>query len=472
MVIGRVRVCVRSAHGRSHGSDWRDAKCVWWIEAPVLPRLSRLCVGDATGRGCRAQTWPRRIDGATLIENRLIVCIASSWELDPTSKHHLMRVLSRRNDVVWVSYHGSRRPRFNRADRGSLISALRRVASGVRPINERMVQITPFVLPGAPGRWREVVNRLLLVSQIRRVIDQRRRSSDQPVQIWTFAPDVAYLAGAFNEECLVYYCVDEFSKFEGFSSEAVAAAERRLISAADLVITSSSQLRQSRAASHPHVYLVRHGVDHSHFTRALPPASTSADDHAVPQPIRHIPRPRAGFIGLVQHWFDIRLLRDVARMLPEVSFVIVGESQVDVSSLAELDNVHLVGRQPYESLPAYCAAFDLGLIPFVRSPMTDNVNPIKLREYLAAGLPVVSTSLPEVQLLAPHVLVADDAPRFAAACRQAIATDSLAARRLRSESIAGQSWEAVAERVSRLVAGAIGEEMPRDDLLVAPLPVS
>ncbi len=400
----------------------------------------------ATARAA-ALDHPRPADESSRIEDRFIICIASSWGRDPTSKHHIMRILSQRNDVLWVNYHGSRRPGLTCHDFRTIYDKLRRLTAGVQPINERMSQMTPFVIPGASGPTAAALNRRLVVSQIRRAL-RRLRRPHQAVQLWMFAPDVDYLAGAFDEECLVYYCVDEFSRFEGFDAQAIAAAERRLIDKADCVITTSAHLYDSKSALHPNVHLVRHGVDHAHFARAV------GRDLPVPEPIRDIRGPIAGFVGVVLHWLDLALLEGVARALPDVSFVIVGQCLVDVSRLAALGNVHFVGQQPYDDLPAYAAAFDVGLIPFVRSPLTDNVNPIKLREYLAAGLPAVSTNLPEVRHFAPHVRIADDVSSFAAACRAAIADNAPAARSARSAAVADQDWPAVTSRIERIATGS------------------
>ncbi len=383
-----------------------------------------------------------------MIEDRLIICIASNWELDPTSKHHLMRILSQRNDVLWINYHGSRRPQLNRHDAGAAFNALKRVTRGLTPVHDRLHHLTPLVLPGAPAPWRQGLNRRLVIQQIRRAARSVRRRPDQPVQLWTFAPDVDYLVGAFGEECCVYYCVDEFSEFNGFDATAIAAAERRLMARADVVIATSQKLYARRKELHPNVHLVRHGVQVEHFAQAV------GGELPVPAELADIPRPTAGFIGLVQHWFDAELVAGVARRLPDVSFVVVGDCQVDVSRLAALDNVHLVGRRPYAELPAWCAGFDVGLIPFVRSSMTENVNPIKLREYLAAGLPVVSTSLPEVRAFAPAVTLADDVESFAAACRTAIMEDTPTARAARSAGMADHCWDAVTARVESIVSEA------------------
>jgi hypothetical protein len=384
-----------------------------------------------------------------MIEGRLIVCLASRWDIDPTSKHHLMRILSDRNDVVWVNYHASRRPGLNRGDLRSAVGVVRRVLRGTDPIDDRMVQLTPLVFPGAATPFRDAVNRLLLVQQLRRTIRQRRRSPEQPVQLWTFAPDVAFLAGALDEECLVYYCVDEFSQFAGFDRDALLAAENDLIAKADVVFTTSEALHVARCDRHPRVHLMRHGVDHAHFARAL------CGELPTPAPLADIPKPIAGFMGLVQHWFDVELLAEAARRAPDVSFVIVGESRVDTTALRACPNVHLIDRRPYAELPAYCQAFDVGMIPFVRSPMTENVNPIKLREYLAAGLPVVSTNLPEVRRYEPDAICTDDPAEFAAACRSAAERNDPADRAARSRRVAGESWTAVTDGVCDKVQDAL-----------------
>ena len=307
--------------------------------------------------------------------------------------------------------------------------------------------MTPLVAPGV-GNLCTAINRLLLVRRIRSVLKEHRKPG-QKVQVWSFAPDVDYLAGTLGEEVFVYYCVDEFSGFKGFDSKAIVRAESRLMSVADVVFASSMQLYNTRKDCHPNIHMVRHGVDHDHFAKAV------IQKMPIPDSIAHISKPIAGFVGLVQHWFDIELMRRVALRLPDVSFVVVGECQADVSALNSLSNFHFVGRQPYADLPAYNAAFDVGLIPFVRSAMTENVNPIKLREYLAAGLPVVSTALPEVTHFVPDVTLANDPESFAAACRASINSLTPQARQMRSLSVADQSWEAVTERVSQLVMQAV-----------------
>jgi len=395
-------------------------------------------------------------DSTCAIQDRLIICLASRWGLDPTSKHHVMRILSRHNNVIWINFHASRKPRINRHDAGWILSSLKRAVRGARRINDRMIELTPLLIPGAHGRFTSAINRAVLAAQIRMVAQTLGGLKSRPVQLWSFAPDAGFLAGALGEERLVYYCVDDFAGFEGFDADRIRAAEHRLVRSADIVLASSERLFTRMQACHANAHLVRHGVDYEFFRRAVD------EFWPRPEPLRSIPAPIAGFVGLVHHWFDQPLFAALARQMSDVSFVIVGECKPDVSALASLPNVHLLGRQPYEHLPAYMAHFAVGLIPFVRNEMTRSVNPIKLREYLSAGVPVVSTGLPEVEALGVQVRIANDADTFAAACREAMLTDSQADRDHRSLRMRPHSWEFVTQRIGRLVARTVqGDHQPR-----------
>jgi glycosyltransferase involved in cell wall biosynthesis len=389
-----------------------------------------------------------------VIADRVIVCLASAWDYDPTSKHHVMRILSRRNRIVWVNYHGSRKPAPSASDLGASLGRLRHVARGVRRINDSMVQVTPLVIPGAttaPALW---LHRRLLTMQIRRAIRAVSGDARRPVQVWTFAPDVPYLVGAFDEECFVYYCVDEYSSFAGFDRTSIVRAEAELLDKADVVITTSQALWESKRRRRADAALVRHGVAFDQFATAW------RHNASLPEAVRSIPNPMFGFFGLIHHWIDIDLIATVARSRPHYQFVLIGEAKVDVRSLEALPNVHLLGRRDHHELPAYCRAFSAGLLPFTRTEMTKNVNPIKMWEYLAAGLPIVSTDLPEVRRHGWPVRIAQSAEVFAAACDEIVAEKDTLDRRAIAETVADLDWERKVEALSRIVEG---RTIRRDD---------
>ena len=380
-----------------------------------------------------------------VISGRTIVCIGSSWDYDPTSKHHIMKALARRNDILWVNYHGTRRPRLSRSDLRSGFSTLRRIARGPQTVQSNFVQMTPLVIPGARSRLMQAVHRQLLIQQIREALTAIPGSGDRPIQIWSFAPDVPFLAGEFNEECFIYYCVDDHAQFEGLDEGLITRAENDTIDRADLVITTSESLQHAKRFRRPDCVLVRHGVDHERFSAAW------RVRQPTPHDLMRIPKPIFGFFGLIQFWVDLPLIAAVAKLRPNYSFALIGECQRDAAPLAGLPNVHLLGRKPNAELPAYCAAFTAGLMPFVQSPLARSINPIKMYEYLAAGLPVISTPLPEAARYSGPITMTENAAEFAAACDRALESDHPARRAAISQLVVAESWESKVELLSELV---------------------
>lgn len=358
-----------------------------------------------------------------MLENKTILCFASGYDAPPTSKHHVMHILAERNVVLWVNYHASRAPSASASDLAHIATRLRQVFAGMSSPRPNLHVLTPLVIPLPASAVARRMNQFLLVRQIRRAL---RRIQSGPVQLWSFTPDVAYLLGRFGEEKVIYYCVDEHSQFTGYDTAQVLRDEEQLCRRADLVVTTSMALQQAKSPWNPNTILVPHGVDYDHFSRAV------KEDLPAPADIASIPRPRLGFFGLIRDWVDLDLLAEVARRRPDWHIVLLGDSTVDLSPYRALSNMHFLGRKPYADLPAYCRQFDVGLIPFKINELTRAVNPIKLREYLAAGLPVVSTPLPEVERYDHLVEIADKPPQFEAAVDRscglsAAERDSLAA---------------------------------------------
>ncbi len=384
------------------------------------------------------------------MHDRTIICLASNYRFDPTSKHHVMHELARTNDVLWVNWHGSRRPKLGPRDLSSILEKLKQFQNGLEQVRERFWMVTPMVVPLPASRLARRLNQELLIKQIRAALARlphRRR------QVWLFAPDVEFLAGAFGEEALVYYCVDEFAEFTGYHKETVQAQDRRLCEVADLVVTTSQPLFETRQMHNPNTMLVRHGVEHCHFARALQP------DLPLPRELESITRPRIGFFGLINDWIDLELVAEVARRRPEWSFVFLGRTEIPVAAFASVRNLHFLGRKPYGDLPAYCRGFDAAIIPMKMNRLTQNVNPLKLREYLAAGLPVVATPLPEVRMDYEDVLIADGAAEFESAVASALTRAGHEARRRRSESVRSESWPSKVERITGALEQVLKEKM-------------
>lgn len=394
--------------------------------------------------------------GADPLRGRDMLCFSHDWNGDPLSKTHLMRLLARDNRVLWVNSIGYRAPTVSRRD---LSRILRKARAAMNPITQAEPNIhvlNPVVIPAYGSPAIRAFNRRFLRLQVLRAM--RRLDFQRPIN-WVFNPAAALVAGTLGEDMLIYYCVDEYAAFTGVAGTSMATLEGQLLAKADLVITSSERLLTSKRVQNPNTKLVRHGVDWNHFNTAL---------HAVtqiPRDIAHLSAPVLGYFGLIaEDWVDVGLIAHVARQLPHASIVMLGKIDMDVSALRRLPNVHLLGRRPYDSLPSYCKAFDAALIPFPINTATLNANPLKAREYLAAGLPVISTAIPEVEVLG-SCRIGRDHDAFVAEIQAALQDPGPSAAR--SELMRTHGWEARLQEIKAHIRARTVHAPTSRDLLAA-----
>jgi glycosyltransferase involved in cell wall biosynthesis len=365
------------------------------------------------------------------LTGRDMLCFSHDWTGDPLSKTHLMRLLAKNNRVLWINSIGYRMPTASRSDARR---AFRKLAAATEPIREpekNIFVISPLVIPAYGSALIRGLNQRLLRFQVRRAM--RKLRFRDPIN-WVFNPAASLIAGTLGEERLIYYCVDEYTAFTGVPAASLLAMEERLARRADLVIVSAERLYKAKSALNANTHLIRHGVDFDHFHKAVHGSG------AIPDEIAALPKPIIGYFGLIaSDWIDLPLLIEVARKFPGASLVMLGKITMDLSALKALPNVHLLGRKPYESLPDYARGFDVALIPFPINEATLNSNPLKAREYLAAGLPVVSTPIPEVEVLG-QCRIGRDAAGVCHEIAEALKDPGPAAAR--SERMRGEGWSA------------------------------
>src|SRR5437870_1029757 len=378
-----------------------------------------------------------------MIEGMSIICISQDWQGDPTSKTHIMRVLAKKNRVLWVNSIGMRRPTASRADLKLMITKLRRNLAGCKEVEPNLFVMDPLVIPLPGVALADWLNAKILATSLRRLC--RRLGFERPL-LWTFRPHVSRLVGRLQERLVIYHCVDEYSAYFGVPREAFIRMEQDLIRRAHIVFTSAEKLYEERRSLNQHTYYIPHGVDLSHFAGALDPSTE------VPADMRGLPHPVIGFFGLLADWVDLDLVRMVAAARPDWSVVLIGKATTDLRTLRGLANVHHLGQKPYSTLPSYCRGFDVGIIPFRKNDLTLRANPLKLREYLAAGLPVVSTPLPEVERYNGLVDLADGAEAFIAAIETAVGQRADAMARQRVEAMRAEGWEARVAEMSTIIA--------------------
>ncbi len=378
-----------------------------------------------------------------MLEGNDIICFSNDWDGDPLSKKHIALRLAKKNRVLWVNSTGNRNPTASVRDFRRVIKKLRQYCRGCRRAENNIYVFSPLVIPFHGSRAARWMNRCILSWSLRRGC--RKLGFHKPIT-WSFVPSSGDVAGTLGEQFVIYHCVDEYAQFTGTDKTAILDMERRLIEKSNVVIVSSSRLYETKSRYNRNTFLVTHGVDVAHFRNACLPAAVAPEDCVE---LRH---PVIGFFGLIADWVDLEIIRYLAASRPEWSFLLIGEVQTDVSALREMPNVHLVGRRSYQFLPAYCKVFDVAVLPFVVNELTLAANPLKVREYLAAGLPVVATPLPEVVRLNSLLRTARTQEEFLQQIEAFLNEGRRGPNIEVSRLMEPESWDEKVEELSRIIA--------------------
>ncbi len=271
---------------------------------------------------------------------------------------------------------------------------------------------------------------------------------------WYYTPMALEFTQHLKPLVTIYDCMDELSAFKGAHSS-LQAREQQLFSRCNLVFTGGQTLYEAKRTQHDAVYAFPSSIDRLHFGKARTIETEPADQ----QPIPH---PRLGFFGVIDERFDIELLNSVALARPNWQFVMIGPVvKIDPAILPRYKNIHYLGGRDYKDLPAYLSGWDVALLLFARNEATRFISPTKTPEYLAAGKPVVSTSIRDV--VRPYgqqdlVKIADSPEEFINAVETILAEDDnkRAAWLKRVDAfLAHMSWDETWARMSELIAEAV-----------------
>lgn len=269
---------------------------------------------------------------------------------------------------------------------------------------------------------------------------------------WYYTPMAIAFTRHLQPQAVVYDCMDELSAFQG-ASPTLKNYEAELFSRADLVFTGGQSLYESKVNQHPNVYAFPSSVDVPHFGQAR--------NLQEPEDQAHIPHPRLGFFGVIDERMDIELLAGIAEARPDWHLVIIGPVvKIDPANLPQHENIHYLGGRDYKQLPAYLAGWDLAMLPFARNESTRFISPTKTPEYLAAGKPVVSTSIRDV--VRPYgesklVRIADTVSEFVTAAELAMQEDTPASEWLSRVDVFLEkiSWDRTWASMMKLIDSAI-----------------
>ncbi len=332
-----------------------------------------------------------------MAEPQTILYFGNDWSAENrTSSHHVARWLASRYRVIYVECPGLRAPKGTGRDLRKVLAKVRLGLSGPRPQPEGPSVQTLLQVPLHRFPWVRRLNRVLMLWQLRRTLTQLGVRA--PVT-WFVLPHLAGIVGQLGDRLSVYYCIDDYASLPDVDAAAVRQMDEELTRRADLVFVASETLLETKRRLNPETHVSPHGVDFAHFARAQDPALPVPDDIAA------LPRPVVGFFGLIERWIDLGLVHWLAEQRPHWTFLMIGRVAVPDAEVPRRPNLVYLGRRPYESLPAYGKAFSAALIPYHLTPQVLHANPIKLREYLAMGKPIVSVSTPEIDKFSAHVRI-------------------------------------------------------------------
>ena len=371
--------------------------------------------------------------GSKFADGHAVLCFSHlRWDFVFQRPQHLLGRFAKRHDVLFVEepvYDGGE-PRF-------VVTSKR---DGLKVAVPHLPHGTD--VSAIDALMRQLLDRLLQEQGIENFV------------AWYYTPMMLGWSEHLRPLAVVYDCMDELSAFKNAPVE-LRGKEAELFALADLVFTGGRSLYKVKREQHTAVYCFPSSIDVDHFTRALDVETDPVDQGGIP-------RPRIGFCGVIDERFDIELLRRVAEMRPDWQFVMLGPVvKIDENDLPRHENIHYLGAKSYDDLPDYIGGWDVAMMPFALNESTRFISPTKTPEYLAAGLPVVSTPIRDV--VRPYgevglVKIAETAEEFVASIRAALTEDLAEHRRKAAEFLETMSWDKTYKAMSELIEESIASK--------------
>lgn len=325
-----------------------------------------------------------------------MVCFSHlRWDFVYQRPQHLLSRFSRKGRVFFVEepvFHDDIEPQLDVSDRDGFLKVVAaHLPHGLSPADIN-------------ARQQELLTRYF------------KENIAQKYIFWYYTPMFLDISRHYNPVLTVYDCMDELSAFAG-APPRLRELEKELFDKADLVFTGGHTLYESKRNQHSQVYAFPSSIDRAHFGKARTGLSQPEDQAAIPHP-------RLGFFGVIDERLDIELVRGLAAARPDWHLVMIGPVvKIDPAVLPQSQNIHYLGGKSYQELPGYLSSWDVALLPFALNESTRFISPTKTPEYLAAGIPVVSTAIKDV--VRPYgekglVHIADDADGFVKAAAKAL----------------------------------------------------
>lgn len=384
-----------------------------------------------------------------MIEGHDILCFAPGpWDDIWRNRHQIMTRLARANKVLYIEPWPQLRPVL-RALRSGELSLKDIHGSHLRQVGQNLYVYQPPVWAPHVGRFPlNVIMENLCIALLRRVL--RRLGFQRPI-LWLFMPHMGIYIGRLGEKLVIYHIVDEYAGYSGISASwrlVMEQMEQQLARRVDLVFVTSPTLLERKRQLNEKIFLVPNAVDYEAF------ASVLDGPICIPSDMTGISRPIAGYVGAINEKIDLSLLANVARSCASWSFVLVGpiairdaEDLQALNTLRALPNVHFLGQKKVEEVPYYIVACDVCLLPYRINEWTQNIDSLKLYEYLACAKPIVATDVPAARRFSDFVAIATSDAEFISSMNSTWREDSPALQAKRRSIAAQHTWE---KRVNEL----------------------
>ncbi|KGJ86542.1 glycosyltransferase [Colwellia psychrerythraea] len=398
-------------------------------------------------------------------KDRPLIVFGEDWGAHPSSTQHIVKVLGQNRPVIWLNSIGLRKPRLTQHDLVRMFNKVKsfivdqqksnKTKEGNKNSNNdndsRFIIINPLVFPCASNWFTLKLSKTILKWQLKFAC---KKLDLTDAIIWASLPTTVDYLELFDKAPCVYYCGDDFNSLAGVDHQFVSQKEGELIKKSSYIFTASEKLLgkfpSSKAVNIPH------GVNFSLFSKQV---------NSIPGDLP-LGRPIAGFYGSISNWLDQDLLVQTIKALPHWRFVFIGKIDCDVDKLEQFSNVYFLGTKPHTDLPKYIQNWNVAILPFVNNKQIQMCNPLKLREYLASGTPIVTTDFNALNGYRKYLQIADAAKPFYQAILLANAeivpainfdkleniSDLLAITQIkqsRKNSVIDESWESRAMAVQR-----------------------
>lgn len=366
-----------------------------------------------------------------------LVVVSGEFGRYPSSIEHLIRQLLPTNRVLWVEITGMRNPKLSVYDLKRAIGKVKRLVKGAESVESTSRGIppnirlsSPVTIPFPSFSAVRTLNSNTLENTIKR---ETAALGFEDFGVITTLPMTADSVLKVGAAWSLYYCPDEWALWPGLDKQLVDSWEGTLLSSVDGIVVTSEKLKLTKSLPAKQAQIVNHGVDVAHFSQAN----------------KYSAKNKVSFFGLFDERIDQELIAYISKALPKVSFEIIGPVQCRIRPDLQGANVTWTGQVPYQELPGKLADASALILPYVKNELTDNINPLKVRECLATGKPVVATAIAELKNM-KHVFIANDKVEFLQQLNSAIAAKNYNSAAV-IDSMATFSWKHKASELSRIL---------------------